>query len=186
MVNNHVKNTYTNRAVIFDRDGVLNKSIIIDNKPFSPKNLDEVDLNYEMLDVINFTKSNNIYNFCFTNQPDVSRGNAKKEDILNINKYILKKFLLDEICCCFHDNNENCSYRKPKPGSLFYLQDKYNLDLEQSLVIGDRKKDIDAAFNANTKSLFIDYNYDEEKPIHQIATVSCLKDILNNVIKIYE
>ena len=81
MVNDNVKNTHTNRAVIFDRDGVLNKSIIMDNKPFSPKNLDEVDLNYEMFDVINFTKSHNIYNFCFTNQPDVSRGTSKKEDI---------------------------------------------------------------------------------------------------------
>jgi histidinol phosphatase-like enzyme len=34
------------KAIFFDRDGILNKSIIIDSKPYSPRTLKEFKINY--------------------------------------------------------------------------------------------------------------------------------------------
>jgi D-glycero-D-manno-heptose 1,7-bisphosphate phosphatase len=41
---------------------------------------------------------------------------------------------------------------------------KWNIDLEKSFMIGDRKTDITAGQGAGTKTIFIDYDYAEEKP----------------------
>ena len=41
---------------------------------------------------------------------------------------------------------------------------KWKIDLLNSYLIGDRKKDIDAGIKSGCKTFFIDYNYQEDKP----------------------
>ena len=50
-------------------------------------------------------------------------------------------------------------------------------------MVGDRKSDIDAATKINCKSIFIDRNYEEEKPKGQIAQVSSLKRAADVILK---
>ena len=47
---------------------------------------------------------------------------------------------------------------------------KWNINLKKSIMIGDRKKDIDAGKKAGCKNFFIDYNYDEPKPSKKNCT----------------
>ena len=47
---------------------------------------------------------------------------------------------------------------------------KWNINLKKSIMIGDRKKDIDAGKKAGCKNFFIDYNYDETKPSKKNCT----------------
>lgn len=46
--------------------------------------------------------------------------------------------------------------RKPDPISLLYLIDKYQLKPEETVMIGDRKLDIDAGKNASIQTIFFD------------------------------
>ena len=47
------------------------------------------------------------------------------------------------------------SFRKPAPGMLLAAQEILELDLQNSLLIGDRESDIEAGFNAGIGNLFL-------------------------------
>ena len=49
----------------------------------------------------------------------------------------------------------DCDCRKPKAGMLFMAQKDLNIDLENSWMIGDSQRDIDAGKNANCKTISI-------------------------------
>ena len=61
------------KAVFLDRDGVLNKSIIKNGKPFPPKNLDELIIPDEVKSGIIKLKKEKFILIMITNQPDISR-----------------------------------------------------------------------------------------------------------------
>lgn len=49
--------------------------------------------------------------------------------------------------------------RKPDPSAIQYFIEKYHLDAEKAVMIGDRKLDIDAGNNAGVQTVFFDLNY---------------------------
>jgi D-glycero-D-manno-heptose 1,7-bisphosphate phosphatase len=153
-----------NKAVFFDRDGVLNFSEIKNRKPYPPKNADNLIIVENAKELLNELKNQKFLLICITNQPDFSRGTRTLQNIQQSNDKVSKTLNLDDLFCCLHDNKDNCSCRKPKPGMIFEAEKKWNIDLTKSFLIGDRKSDIEAGISANLKTIFIDYDYDEEKP----------------------
>ena len=82
---------------------------------------------------------------------------------------------IDDIYVCIHDDDDYCDCRKPKIGMLKKASFKYNIDLNKSYLIGDRWKDIECGQIAKCKeSFFIDYSYDEPKPIGKFKIVKSL------------
>ena len=67
---------------------------------------------------------------------------------------------------CFHDDSDNCSCRKPRPGLILEAAEKYGIEVEKSYLIGDRWRDIDAGWSAGCKTILIDYGYQERGPTH--------------------
>ena len=65
---------------------------------------------------------------------------------------------------CFHDAEDDCPCRKPRPGMLLAAAREAGIDLSASFMVGDRWRDIEAGRNAGCKTLFIDRNYDERQP----------------------
>ena len=43
---------------------------------------------------------------------------------------------------------------------------KWNIKFEDSFMVGDRKSDVDAGKEVGTKTIFVDYNYREKKPLN--------------------
>lgn len=171
-----------NKAIFFDRDGVVNKSLILNNKPFPPKSIEDLVV-YECLPAILKKLRENMYlTFIITNQPDVKRGTVIKKDVDKINEYLMQNYDFDDLFCCFHDDDDNCICRKPKPGAILFLAKKYNIDLKKSFMIGDRKKDVLAADNAGCRSIFIDMGYNENKPNTQSFTATSLEDAINFIL----
>ena len=152
------------KAIFLDRDGVLNEVIKKHGKPYPPQNLKELKILKGVLEGLKILKSKGFLLIVITNQPDVSRGITTKNNVQSINDYLMEKLPLDEINTCFHDDNDNCNCRKPKPGMIINSAKKMNISLTNSYLIGDRKKDIDAGINAGCKTIFIDYDYNEIKP----------------------
>ena len=175
-----------NSAIFLDRDGVVNYSIICEKKPYAPLNLNELKIIPEIKSVINTFKQRQFKVFVITNQPDVARGKVKKEEVEKINASIQSQLSIDEIFTCYHDNQDHCECRKPKPGAFIALSQKYNIDLTKSIMVGDRAKDIEAAKNANCPSVFIDYGYNEIKPLDQNYTINGISELLSCLEKHFE
>lgn len=53
------------KAIFFDRDGILNKTIIVNSKPYSPRTLNEFKINYFLKKYINLFKKKKIFNYCY-------------------------------------------------------------------------------------------------------------------------
>lgn len=151
------------KAVFLDRDGVINKAIVINGRPYPPKSINELEILPGVEEGIKRLKQNEYKIFVVTNQPDVARGTALIQTIQEMNSFIEKKLFIDEIYCCFHDGKEKCNCRKPNPGMLIQAAEEWGIDLKNSFLIGDRWRDIEAANSVGVISILLDYDYDEKK-----------------------
>ena len=168
------------KAFFFDRDGVLNNSIKINGKPFSPRNLEEFKINSEANVLVNYLRARNYLIIVVTNQPDVRRKKISKEFVEKIHKVLRKQLKIDDIMVCY-DDRDTSPYRKPKPGMIFQAKKKWNINLKKSFLVGDRSKDILAGLTAGVKTIFIYHNYSEKKPIFSNYKIKKLSEIKNFV-----
>lgn len=155
-----------NRAIFLDRDGVLNHAIVKNGKPYPPKSIAELVIPEGVPDALVSLKAAGYYLIGATNQPDVVRGKILKSTVEEINDQLMKTLPLDEILVCYHDDQENCQCRKPKPGLLLQSEKKYQLSLKDCFMIGDRWRDIEAGQQAGCQTVWIDYQYTETKPMN--------------------
>jgi len=166
-------------AVFLDRDGVINKAIVRNGLPYPPSSLNELLITPNANHVLLKLKEAGFLLIGITNQPDVARGTQKREIVEEINTSLLSALPIKEILVCYHDDDDQCSCRKPNPGLIFEAVKKFSIDLSRSFMVGDRWKDILAGKNAGVKTIFINYDYQEPKPIPSADyTVNSLEDIL--------
>lgn len=161
---NPVNLEHQKRAVFLDRDGVVNNAIIRDGKPYPPASLDEIIINPGVKEGLDLLKKLGFLLIVITNQPDVSRERTTRESVETINTFLMENLPLDEILVCYHDNQDNCDCRKPKPGQILKAAQLFNIDLSKSFMIGDRWSDIEAGKRAGCKTLYIDNGYIEKRP----------------------
>ena len=161
-----------NRAVFLDRDGVINQAQVRKGHPFSPADMTEFFWVEPIKEVTRELKSLGYLLFCVTNQPDVGRGLQSREVVESFHTAVLTELPIEKIYTCYHDDSDNCSCRKPRPGLIIDAQREYGLNLAGSWLIGDRWKDIDAGAAAGCNTVFLEYGYDEKlrtKPDHTIS-----------------
>ena len=139
------------KAIFFDRDGTIIKTKISkEKKPIAIKNLKECRIFPSVLKILNKLKKNYLI-FIITNQPDVFRKKNTRKNVIEINKYLLKKLPINEIYTCYCDNDK-CNFRKPNNGMLIKASKKYKINLSKSFVVGDRWKDIETGKITNCKT----------------------------------
>jgi D-glycero-D-manno-heptose 1,7-bisphosphate phosphatase len=99
-----------------------------------------------------------------SNQGGISKGVYTKNDVEAVHNLFKEKatskgLLIDEIYYCPHHSEiENCLCRKPKPLMLEKAIARFNIDPLQSYFIGDSKRDVECAQNANIKGILVDKN----------------------------
>ena len=152
------------KAVFLDRDGVINRAVVRDGKPYPPTNLGNLEILPRVKLAMNSLKEAGWLLIVVTNQPDVARKITTIAEVEAINKYLKNELPIFEFRICYHDNNDNCHCRKPLPGSLIDAAKEHNIDLASSYMVGDRWRDIDAGVSAGCKTIFIDYEYAEKRP----------------------
>lgn len=152
------------KAIFLDRDGVLNEARIKNGKAYPPSSLAELVIIHDAKEALTQLKSAGFMLIGATNQPDVARGTTSKNIVEAINATLMKTLPLDEIRVCYHDDADQCECRKPLPGLLKQAALDYEIDLNQSFMIGDRYKDIEAGQNAGCKTIWINRNYSEKIP----------------------
>lgn len=150
------------KAVFLDRDGVINKAVVLNGRPYPPSSISDLIIVDGVEDGLLTLKQLGFLLIIVTNQPDVARGKTSITVVNEINSFLKKELNLDDIYCCIHDSFDYCNCRKPKPGMIFEAAKKWNIDLTQSFIVGDRWRDIETGINAGVKTLLIDYGYDEK------------------------
>ncbi len=139
------------RALFLDRDGILNK--LVKNRP--PWNIDEINIYPEASTIIEHIKKYSYIPIIVTNQPDAGRGKLTYEKLYQINDYISNILEIEYKYICPHPYDGMCNCRKPLPGMLLRAKEENNIDLHNSILIGDREKDIQAGRSAGCKTIFL-------------------------------
>lgn len=144
-----------NRAVFLDRDGVLNRGVLQEGRPFAPIDVSEFELIPGVADGLARLSAAGYLLIVVTNQPDVARGRATRSGIDSIHDWMRRHLPLTAIRVCFHDDADLCACRKPKPGLLVAAAVDYEIQLERSFMIGDRWRDIGAGKAAGCTSILV-------------------------------
>ena len=153
-----------NRALLLDRDGVINRAIVRGGKPYPPAAPDELEILPGVDEALARSRSAGYLNIVISNQPDVARGTQNRQAVEAINEALVQALPIDDTFVCYHDDADHCPCRKPKPGLLLEAADRHGLDLSLCYVIGDRWRDIDAGAAAGCRTILIDYGYSERLP----------------------
>lgn len=178
-----VRRPHTARAVFLDRDGVLNRALVRDGKPFPPPSPDALEILEGVADACRLLKAAGYLLVVVTNQPDVARGTQTIENVREINARLSEEIPVDDIRVCYHDDPDACECRKPKPGLLLEAAAEWGIDLEASYMVGDRSKDIEAGMAAGCTTIFIDYGYHEELRIVPDLKTSSLKEAAEWIVQ---
>ena len=157
--------TLAGRAVFLDRDGVINRAVVRDGRPYPPSSLAELELLPDVHEALARLRSAGFRLIVVTNQPDVARGAQTREAVEAIHAALLAAGLpIDDFRVCYHDDGDRCDCRKPEPGLLLAAAREHDLDLTASFMIGDRWRDVEAGRRAGCTTIFIDYGYAEVEP----------------------
>jgi D-glycero-D-manno-heptose 1,7-bisphosphate phosphatase len=146
-----------NKAIFLDRDGVL-----IDNQKhyyiWKPEQITYIDGVFENLQML---QQKGFQLFIVSNQGGISRGLYTKEDIMKLHEELIQTFRINQITisdisfCPHHSENEKCLCRKPESLMIDKLIAKYNLNPQESFMIGDSESDMKAAAMAGISGIRI-------------------------------
>lgn len=175
------------KAIFLDRDGTINKYVGFLH------NIDQFELIHTVADAIKKINSSGYLTIVITNQPVIARGEVTESELDQIHNKMetllgLEGAYIDGIYFCPHHPDKgyigeitelkiNCECRKPKPGMLLKAAEDFNIDLDQSWMIGDGENDVKAGIAAGCKTALIS---SQKQNIGQTITVNSVADFVQN------
>jgi len=117
-----------------------------------------------------------------TNQSGIARGYYQEEDFHTLTKWMLTQFAKQGIdilyvLFCPHGPESTCKCRKPQPGMLLEARDKFDVDMENSWMIGDKEADVSAANAAGINNTIL------VKSGHSIDEANSKAKFISQIIK---
>lgn len=153
------------KAIFLDRDGTINKHVGFLTKP------EQFELLPGVAEAIKMINKSGYLAIVVTNQPVIARGDCTWKELEQIHDKMETELgkegaFLDAIYICPHHKDKgfegerpeykfDCECRKPKPGLLLQAAKDFNIDLSQSVMIGDSESDLKAGINAGLKESYI-------------------------------
>lgn len=139
------------KVIFLDRDGVIN---IEKDYLYKVEDFEFVD---GVFDALKYFQSLGYKLIVVTNQSGISRGYYTKDDFDKLTVWMVEQFrkndiILDGVFCCPHGPNDNCNCRKPKTGMVDESLKLFDIDFENSWLIGDKDSDIQMAINSGIKN----------------------------------
>jgi len=153
------------KAIFLDRDGTINKINGFITKP------EQFELIPGAAAAIKQINHSNYLVIVITNQPVIARGDCSFDELQIIHNKMEADLgkngaFIDGLYFCPHHPDKGfdgerpeykciCDCRKPRPGLLFKAAEDFNIDLSQSIMIGDSSNDIEAGKVAGCKECYI-------------------------------
>jgi len=165
-------------ALFLDRDGVVN----IEKNYLHKK--EDFEFIEGIFDLCQYYMKKNYYIIVVTNQSGIARGYYSEMDFTNLTSWMIDTFdakgvSIDHVYHCPHhpDISGECECRKPKAGMLFEAAKDFNVDLENSVLVGDSERDVQAAHIAGLKETYLFSELPKEtsasKNIHNLKELIC-------------
>jgi len=144
------------KALFLDRDGVVNveKEYLYKQEDFEfIEGVFELCRHYQDLGYLIFV---------VTNQSGIARKFYSEVDFAKLTQWMLQAFEkegvhITKVYHCPHhpDISGSCECRKPEPGMLREAAKTYDIDLANSIMIGDKERDIEAGLNAGLRETYL-------------------------------
>ena len=137
-------------ALFLDRDGVVNREIGYLYRP------DQVEFTPGVFDLCRHAQALGYALIIITNQSGIARQLYSETDFHSLMNWMTEEFLRQNVrvdgyyFCPHHPEygvgpyRTECEDRKPQPGMILKASAEYNIDLKQSVLVGDRCSDIQA------------------------------------------
>ena len=143
------------KVAFFDRDGVLNHLVRREGSYYSPQKFNEFTIVRPLLGFVKKVKSKGYLTICISNQPDIKRLRMEIDELDKMTKELMDNYKFDDILYCLHDDDDDCSCRKPKIGLFQKAVLKWNIDLKKSFYVGDTWRDEEAGKNLGLTTFMI-------------------------------
>jgi D-glycero-D-manno-heptose 1,7-bisphosphate phosphatase len=160
-----------NRAVFLDRDGTL----IVDkhylHKP------EEVEIFPGAAEALCRLEDAGFLLFLVTNQSGVGRGYFTMDDVTRVHAHLEAELASEDVTftgiyVAPEAPDQPSHGRKPSPGFLFDAREEFEVDLSASYMIGDKRIDLEAGWNAGVAaSLLVRTGYGAETERREAATL---------------
>jgi D-glycero-D-manno-heptose 1,7-bisphosphate phosphatase len=142
-------------AIFLDRDGV-----IIRNRHTYIRSLGQISFYRSSLSALAKLSRLPTRLIIVTNQSAIGRGLLSPEDAERINRFIMDKIescggRIDGLFMCPHHPQIACDCRKPAPGLLQQAAHDLDIDLRESVMIGDALSDLQAGQNAGVRQTIL-------------------------------
>lgn len=156
------------KVLFLDRDGVINKDYGYVHK------WEDFEIYSDVIESLKYALKKNFKIIIVTNQSGIARGIFDEKQFHKLMHKLKEYFhnnsisLLDYYYCPHHPKGimqkykKNCMCRKPKPGMFLDAIQKHQISVKESIMIGDKLSDMEAAETAGIKKLFLINRQDVE------------------------
>jgi D-glycero-D-manno-heptose 1,7-bisphosphate phosphatase len=180
------------KALFLDRDGIIN---VDHGYVYKKENFEFVE---GIFDLCRIAVENGYEIIVITNQAGIARGYYSIEDFNILTQWMKEEFLqrlipINSVYFCPHHPTKGtdvytmtCKCRKPEPGMILRAQQEQDIKLIDSIFVGDKISDIQAAQLAGIeKRILINSQYEDNLNIaaHRIVSVLTAKKTLEKLIK---
>ena len=151
------------KVAFFDRDGVLNRLVKRDGSYYSPQKFNECVIVEPLIDFIKQVRIKGYLTICISNQPDIRRLKMEIEELNKMTNELMNKYEFDDFYYCLHDDDDECSCRKPKIGLFQKAILKWDIDISKSFYLGDTWRDEQAGKNLGIRTFMIPSAHEENE-----------------------
>lgn len=173
-----------NKAIFWDRDGIINQIEVKNGKSLSPRNFSDFKVFPFIKDLLKSFQKKGYLNLIFTNQPDISRLLMDQKELELMHEFLMNNYPISKIYYCPHSEEDKCFCRKPLPGMILNGIKDFSLEVNECLIVGDRITDIISGHLAGIKKLYLlkrSYSLScySDRDLPKYSTISDLKEILS-------
>ncbi len=132
------------KALFLDRDGTINVDY---GYVYQPEKFELIE---GIVELCQQAQKKGYLIIVITNQSGIARGYYTDDDFQKINQYMIKLFAEKgvKITDVFYCPDLEGPRRKPECGMFIEARDKYNIDMAQSISVGDKERDVEAGRKA--------------------------------------
>lgn len=164
------------KAVFFDRDGVINQLIEKNGEITSPKTIKEFVFLPNVFSSIEKVQNLGYKTFIVTNQPGIFEGKQTWEELNEITNMLLEVLQVDGV---YNSVDKNSDTYKPNNGMIEYFIKRFDIVRNKSYIVGDRWKDIVPGYNSGLNTIFVGKDYISPKEHEHIIPNFICDNILS-------
>jgi len=171
------------KAVFVDRDGIINVDYGHVHKKEDFHFIDGI------FEVLKWFQANGYLIIVVTNQAGIAKGLYTEQEFLELTDWMIEEFkkrgiFINKVYYCPHhpDYTGDCECRKPRPGMILKAKEEFGINLEHSVLIGDKETDIEAGLSAGVGKnfLLLSSDFDGTKPqCKNVFYITKLSDVIN-------